>query len=285
MKKWYKSVIKYISITVAVALMAMSINIFLQPHGFAPGGVSGISIILNQASNGFIPVWLSNLALNIPIFLSGMYVLGKTFGVKSLYGILSLSFFIWLIPSVGTTNDLLLSSIFGGVIMGLGVGIVFRAGGTTGGSDTLGLLLNKRFPEIGISKFMLIIDTIVVIGSGVATRNVETPLYSIIVLYISSRVIDVVLNGLGYAKAVHIISDEPKKIGKAILEDLNRGVTVLKGKGFYTGKDKEVLLCIIGRSQVVKLKDLVNEIDSRAFVMVTDATEVLGEGFKPIKKS
>ena len=285
MREWQKSVIKYIGITAAVALMATSINLFLQPNGFAPGGVSGISIILNQATNGFIPVWLANLVLNIPIFITGIVVLGKTFGSKSLYGILSLSFFIWLIPSIETTSDLLLASIFGGLIMGLGVGIIFISGGTTGGSDTLGLLLNKKFPGVGITKFMLMIDITVVIGSGIVTRNIETPLYSIIVLYVSSRVIDMALNGLGYAKAVHIISDEPEKIGKAILENLNRGVTILKGQGFYTGKDKDILLCIIGRSQVVKLKDLVDDIDKRAFVMVSDATEVLGEGFKPIKKS
>ena len=284
MRQWYKIVIKYLGITVAVALMATSINLFLQPNSFAPGGVSGISIILNQATNGFVPVWLANLALNIPIFISGIIILGRTFGTKSLYGILSLSFFLWLIPNVRTTDDLLLASLFGGVIMGLGVGIVFKSGGTTGGSDTLGLLLNKKFPGIGISKFMLMIDSVVVIGSGVVTRNLETPLYSIIVLYVSSRVIDLVLNGVGYAKAVHIISDEPEKIGKSILANLNRGVTVLKGKGFYTGKDKEVLLCIIGRSQIIKLKELVDDIDKKAFVMVTDATEVLGEGFKPIKK-
>lgn len=284
MREWYKSVIKYIGMTIGVALIATSINIFLQPHAFAPGGTSGISIILNEATSGFIPVWFANLALNIPIFIAGLLALGKTFGAKSIYGILSLSFFIWLIPSVETTSDLLLASIFGGVILGLGVGIVFRSGGTTGGSDTLGLLLNRQYPGIGISQFMLLIDSIVVIGSGIVTRNLEIPLYSIIVIYISSRVIDLVLNGIGYAKAVHIISDQPEKIGKSIMENLNRGVTVLKGKGFYTGKDKEVLLCIISRSQIVKLKDLVNDIDKSAFVMVTDATEVLGEGFKPIKK-
>lgn len=284
MVEWYKSVIKYIGMTMGVALIATSINIFLQPHSFAPGGTSGISIILNQATNGFIPVWFANLALNVPIFIAGLFALGKTFGAKSIYGILSLSFFIWLVPSVETTSDLLLASIYGGVILGLGVGIVFRSGGTTGGSDTLGLLLNRRFPGVAISQFMLLIDSLVVIASGIVTRNLETPLYSIIVIYISSRVIDLVLNGVGYAKAVHIISDQPEKIGKSIMENLNRGVTVLKGKGFYTGKDKEVLLCIIGRSQVVKLKNLVNDIDRSAFVMVTDATEVLGEGFKPIKK-
>ena len=285
MKEWQRSVIKYISITFAVALMAASINIFLQPHGFAPGGASGVSIVLNKATNGFLPVWLLNLLVNIPIFLAGIIVLGRTFGVKSIYGIVSLSFFIWLIPSMKSTNDLLLASIFGGVIMGIGVGIMFRAGGTTGGSDTLGLLLNKKFPGIGISQFMLLIDSVVVIGSGIVTKSVEAPLYSIVTLYISSRLIDIVINGFGYAKAVHIISDEPEKIGRSILENLNRGVTVLKGQGFYTGKDKNVLLCIIGRSQVVKLKDLVDDIDKKAFVMVSDATEVLGEGFKPIKKS
>lgn len=285
MKEWHIKIIRYIGMTVAVALMAISINLFLQPNAFAPGGVSGISIILNQATNGAIPVWLANLALNIPIFLASMLLLGKSFGLKSIYGIISLSFFIWLIPNIGTTNDPLLASVFGGVIMGLGVGIIFKSGGTTGGSDTLGLLLNKRFPGIGISQFMLLIDSLVVISSGIVTKNIETPLYSIIVLYTSSRVIDLVLNGLGYAKAVHIISDHPEIIGKSILEDLNRGVTILKGQGFYTGKDKDVLLCIIGRSQVVKLKDLVHDIDKDAFIMVTDASEVLGHGFKPIKKS
>ncbi len=285
MKEWQRSVLKYISITFAVALMATSINIFLQPHGFAPGGASGVSIVLNKATNGLLPVWLLNLLVNIPIFIAGIVVLGRKFGIKSIYGIVSLSFFIWLIPSMKSTNDLLLASIFGGVIMGIGVGIIFKAGGTTGGSDTLGLLLNKKFPGIGISQFMLLIDSVVVIGAGIVSRSIEAPLYSIVTLYISSRAIDLVLNGLGYAKAVHIISDEPEKIGKSILANLNRGVTILKGQGFYTGKDKDVLLCIIGRSQVVKLKDLVDDIDERAFVMVSDATEVLGEGFKPIKKS
>ena len=284
MRKCYKNVLKYIGMTIGVSFIASSINIFLQPHGFAPGGTSGIAIILNQATDGFIPVWLANLALNIPIFITAIIALGKTFGTKSIYGVLSLSLFIWLIPSIETTNDLLLSSIYGGLILGLGVGIVFRSGGTTGGSDTLGLLLNRRFPAIAISHFMLVIDSLVVIGSGIATRNVETPLYSIIVLYISSRVIDLTLNGIGYAKAVHIISDHPEEIGKSIMENLNRGITILKGQGFYTKKDKDVLLCIINRSQIVKLKDLVNDIDKSAFVMITDATEVLGEGFRPIKK-
>lgn len=285
MKEWQRSVLKYISITFSVALMAASINIFLQPHGFAPGGASGVSIVLNRATNGFLPVWLLNLLINIPIFISGTITLGRKFGIKSIYGIVSLSFFIWLIPSMKSTNDLLLASIFGGVIMGIGVGIMFRAGGTTGGSDTVGLLLNKKFSGIGISQFMLLIDSVVVISAGLVSRSLEAPLYSIVSLYITSRLIDIVINGFGYAKAVHIISDEPEKIGKSILSNLNRGVTVLKGQGFYTGKDKDVLLCIIGRSQVVKLKDLVDDIDSNAFVMVSDATEVLGHGFKPIKKS
>ncbi len=167
--------------------------------------------------------------------------------------------------------------------MGIGLGIVFRSGGTTGGTDLAAAILNKFFPNFSTATFMMSIDLCVVTIAGIVNKKLETSLYSIITLYIIVKVIDSILEGLGYAKAFFIISQYPDKIGNTILEKLNRGVTVLKGRGMYTGKDRDVLLCVVNRSQVTKLKEIVHQIDKNAFVMVADIYEVLGEGFKEIK--
>ena len=284
-KVWYKGVLEYIGITLGTVIIAASINLFIQPHNFAPGGVTGIGIIVKEATNGLIPLWVTNLCIDLPLFITGLILIGRVFGAKTLYGILSLTFFIWLLPIEDVTNDLLLASIFGGVLTGTGVGIVFKFGGTTGGTDLAGFMLNKYFPGVSISTFMMSIDSLVVIGSGIVTRDLKIPLYSIISLYISTKVIDLLLNGFSYAKAFFIISERSHEIGKLILKELDRGVTVLKGRGFYTGKDRDILLCIVNRSQITKLKETVHSVDNKAFVMVTDANEVLGEGFKDLKKS
>ena len=284
-KTLYRSILEYIGIALGTVIIAISINFFVQPHSFAPGGVTGLGIIIKEATNGLVPVWATNLAIDIPLFIAGLILVGRVFGAKTLYGILFLSFFIWLLPIRAVTDDLLLTAIFGGVLTGVGVGIVFRLGGTTGGTDLAGFMLNKYFPGISISNFMMAIDSLIVIGSGIVTRDIRIPLYSIVTLYISTKAIDLLLNGFSYAKAFFIISEHSDEIGKFILKELDRGVTVLKGKGFYTGRDKDVLLCIVNRSQITTLKEAVHSVDSKAFVMITDANEVLGEGFKELKKS
>ena len=267
-------------------MVAFSLNFFLEPHTIAPGGVTGLAIVIQKTIG--IPIDLTNLIINIPLFILGLVVLGRTFGAKTAYATVMLSafirLFIILYSNLIITNDLLLSSIYGGVIMGVGLGIVFRSGGTTGGTDLAGAILNKFFPSISTAKLMMILDLMVVATAGIVEKNIETSLYSVIALYIAVKLIDFVVEGLNYAKAVYVISDSSEEIGHKIMEDIGRGVTALKARGFYTGNDKEVLLCVVNRTQVAKLKKIAYEIDKRAFIMVTTIHEVLGEGFKDINK-
>ncbi|KPU26700.1 membrane protein [Caloranaerobacter sp. TR13] len=280
-KNWYRYIVEYIGITIGTIIMALSLNLFLEPNTIAPGGVTGLAIVIKKIIG--IDVDITNLIINIPLFIFGLIVLGKAFGAKTLYGTFALSFFIRILPNGNLVNELLLAAIFGGVLMGIGLGIVFRFGGTTGGTDLAGAILNKYFPGFSTATFMMSIDLCVVAIAGIVDKKLETSLYSVIALYIIVKVIDLILEGLGYAKAFFIISQYPDKIGNTILEKLNRGVTVLKGRGMYTGKDRDVLLCVVNRSQVTKLKEIVHQIDKNAFVMVADIYEVLGEGFKEIK--
>lgn len=225
------------------------------------------------------------LLFNIPLFWAGVRVLGATFGVRTLYGLLSLSLFTdILLPLVSPiTENPFLSGIYGGAVMGLGLGIVFRARATTGGTDLVAQLLNYYFPSISMGQGVLLGDLGVVILAGIVF-NAELALYAIISLYVSSKVIDYVQEGLNVAKAVFIISDSAHEIKQEIIERLERGITSFKASGGFTGREKEVLLCIISRSQVSRLKRLIYERDPGAFVFITEAHEVLGEGFKEVHK-
>jgi uncharacterized membrane-anchored protein YitT (DUF2179 family) len=282
-KHWYNYIIEYIGISVGAIIMALSLNMFLEPNTIAPGGVTGLAIVIKKLFN--IPIDITNLGINIPLFIGGILILGKAFGAKTLYATFALSFFIRILPQSNLTTDLLLAAVFGGVLMGIGLGLVFKFGGTTGGTDLAGAILNKFFPAFSTATLMMIIDLCVVAIAGIVDKKLETSLYSVIALYILVKVIDLILEGLGYAKAFLIVSNKPDEIGNVVLKELNRGVTVLKGRGMYTGKDRDVLLCVVNRSQITKLKEIVHEIDVNAFVMITDIHEVLGEGFKEIKSS
>jgi uncharacterized membrane-anchored protein YitT (DUF2179 family) len=248
----------------------------------APGGVTGFAIVFKKITN--IPIYITNLAINIPLFIIGIIVLGKNFGWKTLYCTLLLSFFLKIMPSKAVTEDLLLASIFGGVITGVGLGIVFKTGGTTGGTDLAAAILNKIFPAFGTATFMMLIDSLVVAFAGIVDKKVETSLYSLIALFVATKVIDIILDGVGYLKAFTIITKKPEEISNKILEDIERGVTMFKGKGAYTKEDKDVLLCVVNRYQFAKVRNIVHDIDKDAFIMVTDVAEVLGEGFKKIEK-
>ncbi|MBU5674983.1 YitT family protein [Alkaliphilus sp. MSJ-5] len=285
--KKYSTFIEYVGITVGCALMAVGIVFFLQPNTIAPGGVTGIGVVVQKLIG--VPIDVTNLVINIPLFISGVILLGGAFGMKTAYATVMLSGFIrfFIIMSGDShvvTNDLLLSAIYGGVIMGAGIGLVFRSGGTTGGTDLAGAILNKYFPNLSIAKLMMILDLMVVVAAGLVVKNVEISLYSIIALYILVQMADFIVEGLSYSKAFYIISNHSDKIGKKINSELDRGVTALQGRGFYTGAEKDVLLCVVNRAQVAKLKKLVYEIDEKAFIMVTTIHEVLGEGFKEVKK-
>lgn len=281
---------EYLGIGIGCMVLAFSLVWFLQPNSLAPGGVTGFAIVVYDITQ--IPIDITNLAINIPLFIIGVIVLGKRFGLKTAYGTVALSFFIRFFYLFGerifqgnpilVTDDLLLTAIYGGVFSGIGLGIVFKSGGTTGGTDLAGAILNKYFENLSTSKLMMILDLMVVILAGVVKGRVEISMYSIIALVIIVKTIDFINEGLSYSKAFYIISEDPNKMGKAIMKELNRGVTAFNGKGFYSGLNRDILLCVVNRSQVAKLKKVVSQVDEKAFVMVTTTNEVLGEGFKNI---
>jgi len=281
-KKWYREIISYAGIVLGVLISAVAFNFFLEPNTIAPGGVTGLAIVIRTVTG--IPIYLTNLIINIPLFIIGVIVLGKAFGAKTLFATFGLSFFLKIVPYRVATEDLLLASVFGGILLGFGLGLVFKSGGTTGGTDLAGSILNKCFPKVSISSYMMAIDGIVVAIAGLASRKLEISLYSVISLYLAIKVINTMLEGVGYVKAFLIITEKPEEIGQAIMRDIQRGVTLFKGKGMYTKEEKDILLCVVNRSQFTKLKELVNMIDAKAFLMVTDMYEVIGEGFDEIKK-
>ncbi len=277
------AVFDYLLIALGTLLMFFGLVFFLEPNTIAPGGATGFAILIQRLFG--VPIDITNLVVNIPLFIIGVIVLGKRFGIKTAYGTFALSFFIRIIlvllkGKIIIIDDMLLAAIYGGVIMGIGIGLVFKAGGTTGGTDLAGAIINKYIPSLSTAKWMMIIDLLVVFFAGIIDKSIETFLYSVIALYILVKIADFIVEGLNYAKAFMIISNNSEEIGEKMLTSLERGVTVLKGKGLYTGADREVLLCIVDRSQVIKLKDIVYSIDENAFVIVTTVHEVLGEGFK-----
>lgn len=265
-------------------LMAISLNMFLEPYTIAPGGLTGFAIVVNKITG--TPLWIINVVINIPLFLLGYKFLGKEGTIKTALGIILLTYFLNATLKLGnikTTDDVLLASIFGGIIMGISLGLVFRIEGSTGGTDLIGLILNKFFPNISVPKLMMIVDSMVVVMAGIVDKNIETALYSALALYISVRVADAIIEGFSYSKGFFIISNKSDDISKAIMDELGRGVTLLEGKGAYTKQRKDVLFVVVGRNQEVSVKKIVKRIDMNAFITVNTVHEVVGEGFKPFK--
>lgn len=263
--------------------MAISINMFLNPHNIAPGGLTGVAIIINTLT-GF-PIWLINIVFDIPLFLFAFRILGKKDASKTLLGILFLTASLKVTENLGNinvTSDVLLSSISGGIVLGIALGLIFRINGSTGGTDLIGLLANKTFPSLSVATLMGFADGCIVILSGVVSRNIEIALYSAIALYIIVKASDVVVEGINTSSSFMIISDKYVEIGNAIRDELERGATILKGQGLYTGNDKNLLLVVVSKREVVILKKLVKNIDPNSFIIVSDIFEALGEGFKSI---
>ncbi|MDK2836168.1 MAG: hypothetical protein PWP21_945 [Thermosediminibacterales bacterium] len=268
----------YFLIFIGSLLTALSLNMFLVPNRIAAGGVSGVATILHFTAR--LPVGLTMLVLNLPLFLAGLKFLGLSFGFRTVLATLLLSFLTDVtarFPVV--TSDLILASVYGGIVMGVGLGLVLRSGATTGGSDLAARLVHRFFGDISVGQALLGIDFLVITAAGMVF-NLELAMYALFSLFISSRVIDLIQEGMNYAKAAYIISVKSKEIARCILDELNRGVTVLGGRGGYTGENREILLCVISRLEVSRLKNLVHSLDPNAFVIISDVHEVLGEGFK-----
>ena len=270
---------KYLTVIAGTFLMAISLDLFLAPANIAPGGISGLAIIVNHITA--VPMGLLILLFNIPVFLWGVRHFSRRFMIFSLIGMFLLSvftdIFVFLKP---ITGDILLSSVYGGVLMGVGIGLVFSAGCTTGGTDIAAQILKKRYPFISVGRFVLIIDAFVVILAGIVFGKWESVLYSAASLYISTYIIDVIAEGGDFAKAAYIISDKSELLSEEISSQLERGATLLHGSSFYSGQKKTVLLCVVKKYEITKLKNIIKETDEDAFVIVSDAREVLGRGFK-----
>lgn len=267
-----------LTVILGTVIVAISLDVFLAPGNIAPGGISGLSIVINYLSN--IPLGILIFILNIPIFLLGLKHFNKRFLIYSLAGMLLLSVFTDLfvgIPRI--TNDLLLSAIYGGALLGLGIGLVFSAGCTTGGTDIVVQILKKKFPSISVGRFVLIVDAFIVVIAGIVFGKWEVMLYSAIAIYISTILIDIIVEGGDAAKAVYIISDKNAQIAEQISTKLVRGTTLLHGSSLYSKEAKEVLLCVVKKHQISTLKTIIKETDPNAFVIFTDARQVVGRGF------
>lgn len=271
----------YILIALGSALYALAFDAFFVPNDVAFGGVTGLAQIVNF----FLPqatVGLLVIAFNVPLFLLGWKLLGGHMLLTSLAAMLVSSLFIDLIPLAyrfSPMEDKLLACIFGGVVLGVGLGIIFLQGATTGGTEIVARLLKLKLSWLPLGKLLLLADLTVVALVALVFRNVNTALYGVVALYISTMVMDWALYGMDNAKVAYIISDKPREIARVIMDELDRSVTYLQGEGGYLGQPKQVILCAFKQRQIVDIKETVRRVDPNAFMIVTTSHEVLGEGF------
>ncbi len=276
----YKKVKNILMMTLGSLIYAFAISAIADPNSMAPGGVAGLSIILSR----IIPVQTGTLiwCFNIPILLIGWWKFGGKFIISTVYCTALVSAATNLMASrvPMLTNDIFLAAICGGVLIAIGIGLVFKAGSTTGGSDIIVKLLRLKFPHMKTSNLFLTLDAVIVGASAFVFRNVDAALYAALMVFASSVVLDIVLYGKDGAKLIYIISDKSEDIAKRLLDDLDIGVTYVKGIGAYSGKDKKVIMCVVKKHIAPKTEDIVKEEDPMAFMIVSSATEIYGEGYK-----
>ncbi len=276
----------YSLIVVGSFILAAGFVLFITPYKIVPGGVYGISIVLHHLFG--TPVGLMALVFDIPLTIIGVKVLGPRFGAKTVLGFVltavfvdSLTYFYGSEPLV--EGDALLSSVFGGLFMGVGLGLIFKSRATSGGTDIVAMMISK-YTRMPVGQLMIAVDSTIVLLGLIVFQDWKIPLYSLIVIFITGKVIDTILEGMNYDKVLLIVSDEIQEIRDKIIHDLNRGGTLLKGEGLYSTKEKEVLLTVVNRRETVMLQDYINRIDPNAFVTVMNANEILGNGFKSLKE-
>lgn len=271
-----------VGIMLGAVVTAVSLNVFLIPNKVAAGGVSGLATVLHYLLG--LPVGMTMLALNVPLFLVSVKLLGARFGWNTLLGAVFLSAAIDisapLIPVL--TQDLLLNSLYGGVLVGIGMGIVFRFNGTTAGTDLAAAILHKLF-KISVGQALLAVDFFVIASAGIVFQNAELSLYALISLFVTTQIIDLIQEGPSTGKAFFIMTVNPAVLADSILREMSRGVTFFQGRGGYTKECREILLCVVSTREVTRLKELVYHFDRKAFVIVADVHEVLGEGFTEMK--
>lgn len=281
--KILKYIRDYFIITVASALFSVSISMFLNPNGIAPGGVSGIAVILNHTIG--ISTGMAILLMNLPLLIIGYFKIGRIFVFRTLYVTVLSSFMIDCIEKnlpqiVPVTDDLILASLAGGSIMAISMGILYRTESSTGGTDIVIKLLKKHLRSIRTGVIYLSIDSLIIIASAITFGGIELPMYSAIAVITSSVLLDRLLYGTDEAKLLFIISDSDTKIAKCLLKEANLGVTYFDGMGGYTGSNKKILFCAVKKHIYYKVKDIVKREDPKAFMIITNASEIYGKGYK-----
>jgi uncharacterized membrane-anchored protein YitT (DUF2179 family) len=274
-----RDLLDYAGIFAGVAITALALDWFLIPNMIAAGGASGLATVIHHLTK--LPVGLLMVLINIPLFLASVRTFGRHFGAKTVFGTALLSILIDLVAIVlpePLTQDPLLASLYGGVLTGVGIGLTFRFNGTTGGTDIAARLL-KKYTSLSVGRALLFIDMAIIILAGLVFRQPDLSLYALITVFVTSKAIDLILEGEDYARAAFIITKDPADIVQNIFAVLGRGVTTIEGRGAYTGTDRQVLLCVVSRAEQSRLREIVEATDPKAFVIITSASEVLGEGF------
>lgn len=288
-KEWFRA---YSLILIGSFILAAGFVLFIDPHRIAPGGVYGIGIIVHYLTKGLFswapegfPIGTVGLLLNIPLTIIGIKLLGPRFGVKTVIGFVLTSAFIDLLHmALGyepLVDDMLLSSVFGGVLIGYGLGLIFKSKATSGGSDIIAMIIAK-YTRLPLGQLMIYVDSTIVLLALVAFKDWKIPLYSWVVIYVTGKVIDMTIQGVSYDKALFIITDHYEEVRQKIITDIERGGTLINVKGMYSGEDKKMIFTNVSRREVHMLKDYIQEIDPRAFITVIDANEILGNGFKSL---
>lgn len=263
--------------------IALGIQWFYDPGGFVTGGFTGIAIMIRQTTlflvKGGVPLWLTNLLLNIPVFLAALRIKGRRFVAKTAAATFMLSGWLYVIPAVDMAQqDFLLASVFGGVISGAGMGLVLLARATTGGTDMVAVLIQRKLRHYSVVQVLEAVDGLIVL-LGIFVFGLKSGMYAMIAIFIASKVSDALMEGMKYSKAAFIITERYDEVAGELMEQLDRGVTGLNAKGMYSDGEKCMLYCVVSKKEIVALKEIVVGIDRHAFVIVSDAREVLGEGF------
>ena len=279
MKKIRELIFDYIFIALGTGIYSVAVALLLEPAEITPGGLTGIAVIFHDLFS--LPTGLSLIILNLPLIVAGLKVFGGDFIIKTAVSVMLTSFYIEIFESLSHffNFDIILASVFGGALLGLGLGIVMSRGATTGGVDIAVKLINKRFKSLAIGRLFLLFDSAVIILAAIVYANIETALYSIIAIFLSSQIIDMLLNERNFGRIFFIITEKGEAIKQTILTSVNRGVTVVKAYGGYTGKDKSVLICAAYLSEVKTIRQIILENDPKAFFFVANVNDINGEGF------
>ncbi len=274
--------IMYLKIVVGAAIYAAGFQFFLYPNAISTGGLVGVAMIVNFLTG--LPVGVMTIVLNIPLFIFSWKKFGLHFIIASLVGTILASVMVDLFALVPleATHEPLLGAIYGGIVKGFGLGVVYHTGATTGGVDIAAKFLRRKYQHINFSTFILALDVVVIVAFALIFKRYDSAMYAIICMYIAAKVIDLVLYGAVNSKVCYIITDRSAEVKDALLNELHRGVTFLHGQGAWSGEEKDIILCVIKQNQIVELKHKIRAIDERAFVIVSDSREVFGKGFSYI---